>query len=694
MKKPNFFEKFLASFTVTVKFWAAVTFFICVILGIAIFSAVNLNRAQIFSETIFENYGISQGYVGEMMAGVERQRVYLRDAVLDRVDGAVEKAAANIVTEDAAFRENISQLGAIMTDAEGLALLKQIENDFNAFAVVRDEIVEYAQTDPAHADEVLTSQNAADIVKAIQTSIRSGMDYLRENANTSLILHKQTEKASELGLLIVGGVLTVISLFIGALFIRTIGVPIKRLSDAAGKLAQGNLDAFGGDNGLTEGKDEVVRLRKVFAQMLGVIQGLNADINLLTAAAREGRLSVRADESAHDGAFREIVAGINKTLDAVVEPVNEAAGVLGELSRGNLNARVTGEYEGDHAIIKEALNATVDALNAQIGEVSEVLEKVAEGDLTESITGEFVGDFDTLKQSVNRIVDALNTVLSDINTAAEQVAGGTKQVSDGSQATSQGATEQASSIEELTASIASIAEQTRQNALNANQSRQLASRAREGAVDGDAKMRELQQAMEEINESSSRISKVIKAIDDIAFQTNILALNAAVEAARAGVHGKGFAVVAEEVRNLAGKSANAAKETAALIEDSIRKTEVGANMAKLTAGALSSIVGGMEENASITEGIAAASSDQATAIAQVNKGIEQMSQVVQTNSATAQEAAAASEELSGQAELLKNMIGRFKLKGQIVRKPAATVAPKLQNTHEKISLDANDFGKY
>lgn len=354
-------------------------------------------------------------------------------------------------------------------------------------------------------------------------------------------------------------------------------------------------------------------------------------------------------------------------------------------------------------------------ISKPLNSMVEAAEKIADGDLDVEINIDTKDEVGILGQSFKRMTNHINDIMTNINSAAEQVASGAKQVSDSSMELSQGATEQASSIEELTASIEEISSQTKLNADNANEANELAEVAKENAVRGNNEMKDMLMAMEEINESSSSISKIIKVIDEIAFQTNILALNAAVEAARAGQHGKGFAVVAEEVRNLAARSANAAKETTAMIEGSIKKVEDGTRIATETAEALNRIVDGIAKVANIIGDIATASNEQATGISQINQGIMQVSQVVQTNSATSEESAAASEELSSQAELLREQVSRFKLKkvNNDTYKSMEQLSPEILKMLEdmsnkkrddkevnntiklkKIELSDKEFGKY
>lgn len=354
--------------------------------------------------------------------------------------------------------------------------------------------------------------------------------------------------------------------------------------------------------------------------------------------------------------------------------------------------------------LKEAFFKVVDGRKKQVGEV----RRMAGGDLTVSIQAN--SDKDVLNQSLSHLVDSLNELVVSIVNSAEQVASGANLVSNSSIALSQGATEQASSVEQLTASLEEIASQTTLNAQNAQTVNSSAKDVRDNAEAGNKRMKEMLNAMDDINKSSGSINKIIKVIDDIAFQTNILALNAAVEAARAGQHGKGFAVVAEEVRTLAARSAQAAKETTDLIEGSIRKVETGTKIANETAEALSKIVIEAAKAADLIESIAIASNEQAAAIEQVNQGIIQVSNVVQSNAATSEESAAASEELSGQAEQLREIVSTFRVKGyenqqtlkiestrsQAPKKAGSGVGKTAARGAPKASISTGDggFGKY
>ena len=296
----------------------------------------------------------------------------------------------------------------------------------------------------------------------------------------------------------------------------------------------------------------------------------------------------------------------------------------------------------------------------RVAEVGRVLEMVADGDLTDEIV--LLSDKDTMGLALQKMNGNLNQMFHEIYASAAQVAAGSKQIANGSQALAQGSTRQSSTVEQLSASIAEIAQKTKSNAEMAGRAAEFANTIKQIAENGNHRMDGMMEAVKDINQASQSIGKVIKVIDDIAFQTNILALNAAVEAARAGEHGKGFAVVAEEVRSLAAKSAEAAKDTGGLIANSIEKAELGARIAGETASTLEEIVSGIGESSQIVSQIALSSEEQSNGIAQINTGIDQVAQVIQQNSATAEETAAASEEMSGQSNMLEDLIAQFKLR--------------------------------
>lgn len=347
----------------------------------------------------------------------------------------------------------------------------------------------------------------------------------------------------------------------------------------------------------------------------------------------------------------------------IANPITACANRLKLLAEGDLQTEVPKVKNDDEiALLVNSLETTINEINDVIKDISYHLGAIANGDLTTVVVKDYLGDFDPIEHSLIKILKSLNYTFRNIDESAEQVAIGAQQVASGAEVLTEGATEQASSIEELAATINDISEQILSNDKSTQEGKLIVEDTSAEVKNGTSHMNQMISSMNDINEASIQISKIIKTIDDIAFQTNILALNAAVEAARAGSAGKGFAVVADEVRNLASKSAEAAKNTTQLIENSLNTIKRGSDIADNTLKSFNAIVEKTNRTVSIVEEIAEASQRQALAIEQVSVGIEQISSVVQTNSATSEESAAASQELSQQAMLMKSLLNNLSLK--------------------------------
>ncbi len=427
--------------------------------------------------------------------------------------------------------------------------------------------------------------------------------------------------------------------------------------------------------------------------IVSLYTGYTSAAQMLTVDDPERYLSNFATFTAIEFIVMIVIAtGITIAIPKIIKnAINQLTVAANALAAGQIDIKLDTERKDEFGVLYRDFQELIDNIKYE----AEVAKEISTGNLDVEVVAR--SSEDVMRAALSELVDKNSSAISNVKDAAYQVNVSASQVASASEALAQGSTEQASAIEQITASIADVAEKTKENAAQANVAAELISKAIEDVKTGNVQMQDMVVAMQEINKASENISKIIKVIDDIAFQTNILALNAAVEAARAGEAGKGFAVVAEEVRNLAAKSSAAAAETAELIENSIQKVETGSKMANVTAEALVEINDVVKKSEVIITDIASASNYQATAIVQIEQAIGQVSQVVQTNSATSEECAAASQEMSSQAVRVRDLVSAFKLSDKYQHSAGTTnknsYSAKKTESEPVISLTGN-FGKY
>ena len=479
-----------------------------------------------------------------------------------------------------------------------------------------------------------------------------------------------------------------LSLFFMRTLFRQLGGEPVYASSVAGKIAAGSLD-----HKIMLRDGDTTSLLAAMAQVQSSVKAMVNDTVSLSKAAQAGALSTRADATVHQGDYREILAGMNNTLDAVIGPLNVTADTVAQIARGALPARITDVYNGDFNTLKENLNTCIDAVNAlvedaamlahaavegrldtranaarhqgdyrrivqgvndtldavinPVNEVKRVMIALSQGDLTQKITSQYAGDFKVLQNAVNESLDTLSDIIAQVRGAADALSNASGQVSATAHSLSQSSSEQAASVEQTSASVEQMSASINQNTDNARATNDMAGKASREAGEGG-------EAVKSTAEAMKNIAGKIGIIDDIAYQTNLLALNAAIEAARAGEHGKGFAVVAAEVRKLAERSQVAAQEIGELAGNSVSLAERAGHL-------LDEIVPRIRKTSDLVQEIASASQEQSAGASQINKAMGQLNNATQQNASASEELAATAEELGGQAGQLQELMAFFQL---------------------------------
>jgi methyl-accepting chemotaxis protein len=580
---------------------------------------------------------------------------------------------------EAEFLQNLKAAKPLFWTEKGKDIIARTEAAWEDYNSVRKHLVDVIMREKLMDKREsigLSAGIAREKINALENLIGQATKLKEENAE-KVFAEAQGTYTTNRALLFAIIVLSVgFGVFVGVFVSRTIKKPIQELLEAADTLALGDVNvkveakskdelgdlarSFGI---MTENIRESARnaekvalgdltiditpksendvLAKSMKNAIETLRALVAEAGMLSKAAVEGKLSTRGNTERFQGGYRDIIEGVNETLDAVIGPLNVAAEYVDRISKGDIPPSITDHYNGDFNEIRNNLNVLIDAMN----EITQSSKEIASGNLMVSVRER--SNKDELMRALAAMVEKLTAVVGEVRAAADNVAAGGQQMSSTAQQMSQGATEQAASAEEVSSSMEEMVSNIRQNADNAQQTEKIALKAAQDALKGGEAVTETVSAMKEI-------ANKISIIEEIARQTNLLALNAAIEAARAGEHGKGFAVVATEVRKLAERSQIAAGEINKLSAASVDVAEKAGEM-------LARIVPDIQKTAELVSEINAASNEQNTGAEQINKAVQQLDQVIQQNAAATEEMSSTTEELSSQAEQLQETISFFRI---------------------------------
>ncbi len=672
---------------------------VCVAVLLALFAGVvgyegitELNKLSKANMDMYSQSLLSISILSENAKLLQMPRVSIRDAFLDE---NLEKTIKTGREQIKVVADNLKAYEPRVSSAEERKEYDAVMSFIGKYTEYYEQYVQIVR-DKKKRTEALAYMRGP--LRTVATGSRNSLDKMSEmkraEAKAAMDSDTAAAKKSTRIMLAIIGIGMSLAIVLGLWLARIISRPIKQVAERAetlqricitnlGKasdaMAHGDLDVkiVTATQPLDiDTKDEVGALARsvngIIAQTQSTVASFEAamanlrkvtnEINELIQSAQEGNLGNRGKAQNFEGGYRQMVEGFNSTLDAVVGPLQMASGYIQRISKGDIPPTIVENYKGDFNDIKNSLNLCIESLRNLIEEDGgAALLAAANKDLTARVRRDYEGAFGKMKSNINLLIQNLDQALLQVSLAADQVAAASGEISSGSQTLSQGASEQASSLEEVSSSLQEMASMTRRNAENAKEARSLSDSALSTADKGVESMKRLSSAIDRIKASSDSTAKIVKTIDEIAFQTNLLALNAAVEAARAGDAGKGFAVVAEEVRNLAMRSAEAAKNTSNMIEESVKNAEGGVSINREVLENLTEINSQVNRVNAVMAEIAAASEQQSQGVDQVSTAVEQMNQVTQQVAANAEESASAAEELSGQSEEMKSMVAAFQI---------------------------------